>query len=389
MPARIYVLSGGPGSGKTELLNMIRSDETLLPIIPPKYSDRLQRDPFDDIITVSSSDDFNEEQYTFVYSMNNKIYGFKAEDIINCLKQGRNVFFIMSDIRVIDEIKKYFGAYVSVVYVFRNMTDEEFDSILDERDAKGREEKQAIADDTERKIRKNRLYLIQRQYVENISLFDHVILNRKDKSSEMLVQVQNIVSANNNNTMTIRPKGPVIFMIAAASGAGKRTLMQAMFSLGKKSIKVIIKATDRDAQDDDGPEIEPSKEIYPEEYDINYEFNNNKYGIKSADIWHNLATGHPQILITNMDQFERLKNIFGSAAVGVYLHATRTREEILELQSKKMNSLQKALSKVQKMEAIHQGYINNIHGFSHVLLNTIEKEDLWEQMFRLIKFYQN
>ena len=388
MPARIYVLSGGPGSGKTELLNMIRGNEALLPIIPPKYSDRPKRDEADDVVTISG-DEFNEDEYTFVYSMNNKIYGFKAEDIINCLKQGRNVFFIMSDIRVIDEIKKYFGAYVSVLYVFRNMTDEEFDNILDERDSKSKEEKQVIADDTERKIRKNRLYLIQRQYVENISLFDHVILNRKNKANEMLVQVQNIVLANNNNIMAIRPKGPVIFMIAAASGAGKRTLMQAMFSLGKKSIKVIIKATDRNAQEDDGQEIESNKKISPEEYDINYEFNNNKYGIKSADIWHNLATGYPQIIITNMNQFDRFKTIFGSAAVGVYLHATRTREEILELQTKKLKSTQKALSKVKKMEEIHQGYINNIHRFNHVLLNTIEREDLWEQMFRLIKFYQN
>ena len=90
-----------------------------------------------------------------------------------------------------------------------------------------------------------------------------------------------------------------------------------------------------------------------------------------------------------MNEFHQFNEIFGQAAIGVYLHATRTQDEIFELQKKKTGSEEKAERKVRKMEEIHQDYIKNINKFKHVLLNTIEKEDLWEQMFRLIKYYKD
>ena len=328
------------------------------------------------------ADNFNNEEYTFVYSLNNNIYGFKAIDIIECLKRGKNVFAIISDFRIIEEFKKHFGSLVSIIYVFRNMDEQELNIILEERN-----KKTTISDDTETKIRKNRLYLIQRQYIENISLFDHVILNRRDKQGEMCEQLTNIVDAYSKGLSIKHSNGPVVFLIAAASGAGKRTLMHAMYTFGSRTIKVIRKSTDREAQDEDGSEIITGINI-DDKFDIQYEFNGNKYGIKSSEIWDNLANGYPQIVITNMDEFHQFTNIFGQTAIGVYLHATRTQKEILELQKRKLKSQEKANKKAQKMEEIYEGYIKNIANFKHVLLNTIEKEDLWEQMFRLIKYYQ-
>jgi len=386
MANKIYILSGGPGAGKTELLNAIIKKDSNTSITPPKYSDRKKRSSGDDIITIAT-DDFNKEEYTFVYSMNNNIYGFKSIDIIECLKKRKNVFIIISDFRTIEEFKKYFGSLVSSIYIFRNMNEEELNEILEKRHKVNANNQADIEDDTENKIRKNRLYFIQRQYVENIALFDHIILNRTNKQDEMYEQLKNIVYAYSEGQITQRPKGPVIFLIAAASGAGKRTLMHAMYSLGKRNIKVIKKFTNRIHQDDDGPEIIPNTTI-DEKFDISYEFNNNKYGIKSSEIWDNLANGTPQIVITNMDEFHQFSKIFGQTAIGVYLHATRTQKEILELQKRKLKSEEKANMKVQKMEEIHKGYINNIAEFKHVLLNTIAKEDLWEQMFQLIKYYQ-
>ena len=391
MSNRIYILSGGSGSGKTELLNTMLKKNPNFAVTPPKYSDREKRNASDDIRTIAT-DDFNKEEYTFVYSMNNNIYGFKSSDIIDCLKAGKNAFIIISDLRIIEEFKKHFGSFVSVIYIFRNMTEEELNEILEARKQENEiyNNQVDITKDTEDKIRKNRLYLIQRQYVENIALFDHIILNRTGKKEEMYEQLNNIVGAYPKNQIIPRSKGPVIFLIAAASGAGKRTLMHAMYTLGKRNIKVIEKSTNRAPQDDDGPEIIPATEIETDErFDIKYQFNSNWYGIKSSEIWDNLSSGYPQIIITNMDEFHQFTKIFGQAAIGVYLHATRTQDEILELQTSKLKSEEKAKKKVQKMEEIHQGYIENIAKFKHVLLNTIEKEDLWEQMFRLIKHYQN
>ena len=388
MANKIFILSGGTGAGKTILLNTMLKRNPDTSITPPKYSDRKIRNPDDDILTIVT-DDFNKEEYTFVYSMNNNIYGFKATDIINCLKKQKNVFIIISDLRIIEEFKKHFGSFVTVIYIFRNMDEIELNNILEKRNNENESnDKQIdIENDTENKIRKNRLYLIQRQYVENIALFDHVILNRINKYEEMYEQLWNIVDAYSKGKIISRPRGPVIFLIAAASGAGKRTLMQAMYKLGKRTIKVIQKSTNRVKQDDDGLEIIPGINI-DDAYDIRYVFNSNQYGIRSDEIWDNLANGYPQIVITNMDEFHQFTNFFGQTAIGVYLHATRTQEEIFDLQKRKLESEEKAEKKVQKMEEIHKGYINNIAKFKHVLLNTIAKEDLWEQMFRLIKYYQ-
>jgi guanylate kinase len=389
MANRIYILSGGSGSGKTEVLNAMLKKNPDTAVTPPKYSDREKRNLDDDIITIPIND-FNKGKYTFVYAMNNNIYGFKASDIIKCLKKGKNVFIIISDLRIIEEIKKHFGSLVSVIYIFRNMTEDELTKILETRD-KEKLDSSSITEDTANKIRKNRLYLIQRQYVENIALFNHVILNRKDKKEEMYEQLRNIVQSYSDGKTIPRSNGPVVFLIAAASGAGKRTLMHAMYTMGRRNIKVIVKYTNRKRQDDDGPEIIPETEI-DERFDIKYPFNSNWYGIKSSEIWNNLASGYSQIVITNMDEFCQFRNFFGDIAIGVYLHATRTQKEIFENQKGKLknkeNPEEEARKKIKKMEEIQKGYIEHIADFKHVLLNTIEKEDLWEQMFRLIKYFQ-
>ncbi len=382
---RIYIICGGSGFGKSLLLNMVTNshNDELRASIPKKFTTRLSRSKSDDVKTVIE-EELNKEEYTFVYAMNGHMYAYRASCVISLLKKGRNVFLIISDLRLIDEIKKFFGALVTVIYVFRNMTDKEFDKVQEHRDVNGN-----IITSEEIKIRRNRLYLIQRQYVENISLFDHVILNRSGKIDELYMQIKNLVYDYNHkkNGIFYKPKGPVIFLIAAASGSGKHTLIDAMYTLGKRAIKVVEKGTNRDVQPDDGKEIIPNEDI-DKDYDIKYEFNNNKYGFKSFVIWDNLASGLPQILITNMDEFHQFKKIFGDSAIGVYLHATRTPDQTLKWQLKKLKDKKKAQDKVDKMEDIHKGYIKNIGIFKHVLLNTIEKEDLWEQMFRLIQYYK-
>ena len=77
---------------------------------------------------------------------------------------------------------------------------------------------------------------MQRLYVENIAQFDHVVLNTTTPR-DMLQQVRNLVSAYRAGSIRRSSRGPVVFLVAAASGTGKRTLMDAMFTLGRRSIK--------------------------------------------------------------------------------------------------------------------------------------------------------
>lgn len=108
-------------------------------------------------------------------------------------------------------------------------------------------------------------------------------------------------------------------------------------------------------------------------------------------MWQNLSEGRSQILITNMQQFHKFRENFDPLIVCVYLHATLTRKQLkqlFKLQVRRHGDNEKAKRKVQELDNIHQDYIDNIAEFQHVLLNTLEKEDFWEQMLRLIRFYR-
>lgn len=390
MSARLYIISGAAGSGKSSLLHLIEEQAPFKAAISPKYSTRPKRKKeFDDIEHIKR---INDKNYTFVYPMNNYIYGIKAGKIIDLLGQGYNVFIILSDLRIVEEVKQFFGSLAVNLYIYRNLSAAQLKKILEKRN-KARRIKQEndVSFAKQRQTRLNRLYLMQRQYVDNITLFDHVILNTS-KLQDMLQQVANLVEGYEKGVVRKDMKGPVIFLIAAASGAGKHTLMSAMRDLGRRSIRVIEKATAREVKyppnGDNGKEIYQVKKIDPDKFDINYVFQNTEYGIETAKIWEDLSHGQPQILITNMQQFHKFREKFGPLIVCVYLHATRTRKQLFEWQARKYG-VENAKIKVANLDRIHRDYVDNIAEFQHVLLNTLEKEDFWDQMFRLMKFYRD
>ena len=385
MAPRLYIISGSAGSGKSLLLKSIANQPTFKAAIAPKYSTRPQRvNEFDDTNHVS---EINDEEYTFVYPLQTHVYAIKAEEITARLAQGYNVFVALSDLRLVEEVKRYFGSLAVSFYIYRNLSSRQLRQILDEREKRRNGgERKPITFTKEGKSRVNRLYLMQRQYVENITLFDHAILNT-GLPENMLDQVTNIIAGYDAGIIRKGMKGPVIFLIAAASGSGKRTLMSAMYNFGRRFIEVIEKATTRPIHPDDGREIYHVDKIDGATFDISYTFHKTEYGIETAKIWQNLARGRPQILITNMQQFENFRERFGPLAVCVYLHATRTKKQLYEWQLKRHGDAEKASLKVAELRRIHQDYVENIAKFQHVLLNTIEVEDFWEQMFRLVRFY--
>lgn len=390
MPTRLYIISGASGSGKTTLLDLIQNKATFRAVVAPKYSTRPERKvKFDDIIHVEQ---INDAEYTFVYTMNNYIYGIRPEEIMDLLGQGYNVFIILSDLRIVEDVKHFFGSLALRLYIYRNLSAGQLKKVLEEREReRGIEQGNTNLFPRQVRTRLNRLYLMQRQYVDNITLFDHVILNTR-KPQDMLEQVTNLVNGYEKGIVRKDMKGPVIFLIAAAAGAGKRTLMAAMYNLGRRRITVVEKATTRDVKyppdGEDGPEIYHVDKIDRNKFDIHYVFQNTEYGIETKKMWQNLSLGRPQILITNMQQFHRFRERFGPLVVCVYLHSTRTKKQLFEMQRKK-HGIEKAKIKVASLKHIHEDYIAHIAEFQHVLLNTLEKEDFWDQMFRLIKLYSD
>jgi guanylate kinase len=162
-----------------------------------------------------------------------------------------------------------------------------------------------------------------------------------------------------------------------------------MQDLGGRAISIVPKATERPVDpDEDGDEIYHVDYLDPAKFNLRYEFQGTNYGLQTSLIWKNLERGLSQVLISNMGQFGRLRDEFGDLVVCVYLHATRTIEERLTHQVQKHGEEQ-GRERVRRLDDVHNDYIAQIADFQHVLLNTLEEEDLAEQMLALVEFYQS
>ena len=95
------------------------------------------------------------------------------------------------------------------------------------------------------------------------------------------------------------------------------------------------------------------------------------------------------MVISNMKVFDEFEKHFGDRVVFIYLHATRSEEEIRAYQLQQNHGdPEEAERRIQEIRVVHDDYMDNIARFEHVLLNTAYKEDLFDQMIGLVNFYE-
>jgi len=145
---------------------------------------------------------------------------------------------------------------------------------------------------------------------------------------------------------------------------------------------------------------------FPTEYDIQWEFhkrledNNNhneqilgkgvEYAVSSLEIENNITSGLPQIFVSNMEQFSRFREIYGSRVVFLYLHRLATEQDMEKYYTWYFSvnpNKGDAQARIQEIRTVYQSYIDHIAEFDRVLLNTSHKEDLYDQIFNLIEFH--
>jgi hypothetical protein len=185
-------------------------------------------------------------------------------------------------------------------------------------------------------------------------------------------------------------RAPIIFVIVAASGAGKGVLLRAVRDMGERHILVIPKVTTRRRKTTDGPEMVRVRTIDPAIYDIQYGNYKAQYGISTLAIYNALRAGrHCLLICSNMKSaIPTLIEKFGESIRLVYLYAppnpegTAANQILIGATSDEETRLRK-----DKVWAVFQYYVDNIQAFDHVLLNVGEPEDLADQMFRLVENY--
>lgn len=413
-----------------------------------------------------------ERKCDILYEINNYKYGVNSAEIIKCLddldsdssKSKFGLFLILSDVRAIKLLKQKVeagGHLVKVMYLLSRMdssadfirtwqkrVEEEMGALKSTSLAYRRLEKSnqtvagilsefssksyggqpnvnivkisdlcnrltsALPQSETNKKRSEKIRLMFTQYVHNIGLFDHVILNTTTKD-DMFKQAKNIIEFyNDTNKQRLAKhkllKGPVIFVLCASPKSGKGTLMENLNIMGASQIQITPKYANRApaANDKRDGMIALGKSGFEEKFEGEGEVwkwsfhtadNNSggtKYAVKKDDIVKHLNKGISQIVVSNFEQLEcitdendtplsHILNDLKARMIFIYLHRVRTDDETVQ-------QIPDAV-KQKEVQEIHARYIKNIANVDHVIINPnylTYSEDLHDQMMSLIELYQ-
>lgn len=189
MPPRVFTVTGPSGSGKSELVNVLlgmESDE-FRPVLIGKFTTRRARkNDGPEVICVDeipTNCDIAYEQYGVRY-------GFRSQDLWNHVASGRSPIVILNDVRTVEDVKAQFSDMAQAIYVFRDAPS--YERLLALSKQRGVESASPIDGDEYTK-RYMKAIMIHRIYIENVHLFDWVILNVGDGLMRMVAQVEPLV----------------------------------------------------------------------------------------------------------------------------------------------------------------------------------------------------
>ncbi len=440
----LYVLTGAAGCGKTTLLNSMCDTPSIAAQAraskAPKYTTRKSRGADDDCKYVPKR---KFGGFDIAYRLNKNLYGLRIAEIKRILDQGKNAFVIASDLRIVRRIKQALPTKAKTIYVSSAVDPKKLNEYQVQRhdwepdpDAKQRLEKQfcrlrsasrlnywktvaacigdldsewqALRPDAEStQIREQRIRMFHTRYIDHIQMFDHVILNyTEDHPEEMTQQMLGIVAGYCRNQIAREVAFPPLFVVAAASGAGKGTLMEMMNLIGTQLVRVVSKKAKREKKK--GDKRDGMKAIgnspFPNDFDFRWvfhkpkgaaskiggsDFNGVEYAVSSSDIAKHLHEAKPQIVISNFQQFGEFRQRFGNHAVFVYLHRLWSRDQMRKFQYDNCEAEDEARARIDESESVHADFISHIPDVNHVLLNTTVDEDLYDQMFQLLEWYSS
>ncbi len=119
-----------------------------------------------------------------VYEQYGNQYGIQMAELYDYLKQGKSPIVILNDVRTVEDVKVFFGEKCVSLFVFRNSPN------INEY-TKMEQERQMGYSDVENRYKK--ATAIYRIYIENIHLFDKLILNVKDGYESLQIILEQLV----------------------------------------------------------------------------------------------------------------------------------------------------------------------------------------------------
>lgn len=184
--AHIITVTGPSGAGKSTTLRMLEeaAHDGFRPTIVPKYTTRpAHADDCGEVLCVG------EEEFpktcNLVYEQYGYRYGLILEDLCAHIVEGKSPVVILNDVRTVEDVRNHWKGLVRSLFIFRKSpTLEGYEKLAEKREVDtGKEDPQ---------IRYQRAQMLYRTYIENIHIFDHVIINC-GTLGELRMQVNHVV----------------------------------------------------------------------------------------------------------------------------------------------------------------------------------------------------
>lgn len=270
----IITLTGSSQSGKTLLMNKIqqlgirlkKKDIFFLPKITRKYTTRYLRWDEEELLQQGKYPDVKHikqipEACDLVYQTYGIRYGIETKILSERLEKKQSPIIVINDIRAVEELRKYFPGQVLSLFLFRKIPKLE--------DFKKEAQNRGNVSEAEVVARYEKAVAIYRIYIENIVLFDNVILNsieynfgeEQNQNTILDSQLENLLlpiiqgQKSLQNERKAYPKSSRIFVIAGNAASGKDEIIRALLSMGKLQAKVLPKYTMRQQEPEDGSEM--------------------------------------------------------------------------------------------------------------------------------------
>ena len=188
--SKVITLTGPSGAGKSTLIREILKCNNAIfnPVVIPKYTTRPPRqneiNTEKDVIETISIEKL-PISCDLVYEQYGVRYGLELSTIYQVLSEHNSPIVILNDVRAVEDIRMLFGPIVCSIFLFR------------ESPSFAKHKELAIArgadDEESARTRFEKAQGIYRIYIENIHLFDHVILNHGSRD-DLLAQIEKVVS---------------------------------------------------------------------------------------------------------------------------------------------------------------------------------------------------
>lgn len=285
-PSFIITLTGPSMCGKSYVIEYIKNLENILykeehiifsPICISKYTTRPYRteeikkqleEIENDVISCEELPD----DCDFIYQTYGNKYGFSSKKLEELLAKGKIPVVIINDVRVVEEVKKSFPQKVLALFLFREVP--KLSSFQNVSEKRGNVSEEQILQ------RYNKSIAIFRTYIENIALFNRVILNPKEQrktENYAQIQIRNVIMGVITGKIKLNKKsknGSKLFIISGNAASGKDEIIQAVNEMGSLQGSIIPKYTSRMQDETDGNEMIckyiPKKELL-DKYEIEYQ----------------------------------------------------------------------------------------------------------------------